>query len=148
MQFSPQGVAVKILLPDFRRILGIPNHERAFPFRQIARNIPPARTPRPIRRASPRPAGISSKRATARRKPAILDCVALSGLDAYVESPQFGTRPRVRNSVRLRQTACAVVPDVRNPAVKNYHWLDFVRGLYQAYDRGAETAILPDIKCS
>ena len=52
----------------------------------------------------------------------------------------------------MRRGLRAVVPDVAripplsvDPAVKNYHWLDFVRGLYQAYDRGAETAILPDI---
>lgn len=28
--------------------------------------------------------------------------------------------------------------------VKNYHWLDFVTGLYRAYDQGAETVILCD----
>ena len=103
------------------------------------------------------------------------DCVALSGLqDAYVEwvctrgsSPQFSRDPRdatnrflafaipfgsVAGPEQMRRGLRAVVPDVAripplsvDPAVKNYHWLDFVRGLYQAYDRGAETAILPDI---
>jgi branched-chain amino acid aminotransferase len=31
-----------------------------------------------------------------------------------------------------------------DPTVKNYHWLDLVRGLYEAYDRGGETAALVD----
>ena len=31
-----------------------------------------------------------------------------------------------------------------DPTVKNYHWLDLVRGLYEAYDRGGETAVLVD----
>jgi hypothetical protein len=28
--------------------------------------------------------------------------------------------------------------------VKNYHWLDFVLGLFEAYGRGAETVVLTD----
>jgi branched-chain amino acid aminotransferase len=31
-----------------------------------------------------------------------------------------------------------------DPAVKNFHWGDMVRGLYEAYDRGGSLAILPD----
>jgi branched-chain amino acid aminotransferase len=31
-----------------------------------------------------------------------------------------------------------------DPRVKNYHWLDFVMGLFEAYDRGAETVVLVD----
>jgi branched-chain amino acid aminotransferase len=31
-----------------------------------------------------------------------------------------------------------------DPTVKNYHWLDLVRGLFEAYDRGGETAALVD----
>jgi branched-chain amino acid aminotransferase len=43
----------------------------------------------------------------------------------------IGTRPRIpRASV--------------DPTVKNYHWLDFVMGLYEAYDRGGETVVLVD----
>src|SRR5437879_9500278 len=30
-----------------------------------------------------------------------------------------------------------------DPTVKNFHWGDFVRGLYEAYDRGVSLAILP-----
>jgi branched-chain amino acid aminotransferase len=31
-----------------------------------------------------------------------------------------------------------------DPTVKNYHWLDLEVGLYDAYERGGETAILVD----
>jgi len=31
-----------------------------------------------------------------------------------------------------------------DPTVKNYHWLDLVAGLYEAYSRGGETVILGD----
>ena len=37
-----------------------------------------------------------------------------------------------------------IPPASVDPTVKNYHWLDFTRGLFEAYDRGAETAILTD----
>ena len=31
-----------------------------------------------------------------------------------------------------------------DPVVKNYHWLDFVMGLFEAYDRGGETTAVVD----
>lgn len=31
-----------------------------------------------------------------------------------------------------------------DPRVKNYHWLDFVAGLFEAYERGGETVVLTD----
>lgn len=31
-----------------------------------------------------------------------------------------------------------------DPRIKNYHWLDFVLGLFEAYGRGAETVVLTD----
>jgi len=31
-----------------------------------------------------------------------------------------------------------------DPRVKNYHWLDFVMGLFEAYERGGETVVLLD----
>lgn len=31
-----------------------------------------------------------------------------------------------------------------DPTVKNFHWGDLVRGLYEAFDRGARTTVLPD----
>ena len=32
-----------------------------------------------------------------------------------------------------------------DPTVKNYHWLDIVAGLFEAYDRGAENVVLTDL---
>ncbi|TPM30766.1 D-amino acid aminotransferase [Mesorhizobium sp. B2-3-5] len=102
------------------------------------------------------------------------DCVALSGLRAaYVEmlctrgaSPTFSRDPRqavnrfmafavpfgsVANAEQLQRGLRVAISDkVRippasiDPAIKNYHWLDLVRGLYDAYDRGAETALILD----
>jgi branched-chain amino acid aminotransferase len=31
-----------------------------------------------------------------------------------------------------------------DPRIKNYHWLDFVMGLFQAYEQGGETVVLLD----
>ena len=102
------------------------------------------------------------------------DCVALSGhRAAYVEmlctrgaSPTFSRDPRqainrfmafavpfgsVANAEQLRRGLNVAISDkVRippasiDPSIKNYHWLDLVRGLYDAYDRGAETALILD----
>ncbi|MEP2031205.1 MAG: aminotransferase class IV [Paracoccaceae bacterium] len=101
-------------------------------------------------------------------------CVALSGLqNAYVEfictrgtSPDFSRDPRdaenrfvafaipfgsVASSTQLERGLHAAVTDILrippaslDPTVKNYHWLDLVKGLYTAYGQGAETAILLD----
>ena len=104
----------------------------------------------------------------------LIECVRLSGLrDAYVEVvctrgvPPPGSRdPReCQNSLfafavpfvwisdpethergldavigRVRR----IQPEAVDPTVKNYHWLDLVAGLYEAYDRGGETVILTD----
>jgi branched-chain amino acid aminotransferase len=102
------------------------------------------------------------------------NCVALSGLqNAYVEfictrgtSSTFSRDPRdavnrfiafalpfgsVANPEQMSRGLHAAVTDlVRippssvDPTVKNYHWLDLVKGLYEAYAKGAETAILLD----
>ena len=37
-----------------------------------------------------------------------------------------------------------IPPASVDPAVKNYHWLDMVNALFEAYDRGGETAITVD----
>lgn len=37
-----------------------------------------------------------------------------------------------------------IAPESVDPTIKNYHWLDLVQGLYDAYDHGAETALLSD----
>ncbi|MFT5657362.1 MAG: branched-chain amino acid aminotransferase [Gammaproteobacteria bacterium] len=55
----------------------------------------------------------------------------------WITQPQAGLNLVV--SERQRIPAASV-----DPAVKNYHWLDLVMGQYEAYDRGAETAVLTD----
>ncbi|MER9965109.1 aminotransferase class IV [Mesorhizobium sp. M0045] len=102
------------------------------------------------------------------------NCVALSGhRSAYVEmictrgsSPTFSRDPRqaenrfiafaipfgsVANKEQLeRGLHVAISETVRippksvDPAIKNYHWLDLVKGLFDAYDMGAETALIVD----
>ena len=37
-----------------------------------------------------------------------------------------------------------ISPDSVDPRVKNYHWLDLVNGMYEAYERGHYTAVLVD----
>ena len=37
-----------------------------------------------------------------------------------------------------------IPPESIDPTVKNYHWLDFVMGLYDAYGRGAQNVVLTD----
>ncbi|WP_229187935.1 aminotransferase class IV [Bradyrhizobium oropedii] len=101
-------------------------------------------------------------------------CVALSGhRSAYVEmictrgsSPTFSRDPRqaenrfiafavpfgsVANKEQLeRGLHVAISETVRippksvDPAIKNYHWLDLVKGLFDAYEAGAETALILD----
>jgi branched-chain amino acid aminotransferase len=101
-------------------------------------------------------------------------CVTLAGLDdAFVE--MFVTRGIPRNRDPRQSTnrfAVFAVPFVWilpqerhddglrvivssieriraqavDPTVKNYHWLDLVRGLYEAYEQGGETAVLVDAR--
>ncbi len=101
----------------------------------------------------------------------LMNCVALSGhRTAYVEmigtrgtGPTFSRDPRdcsdrfmafavpfgsVANPDQMaRGLHVAVSETVRipaasvDPAIKNYHWLDLIRGLYDAYDKGADTAL-------
>jgi branched-chain amino acid aminotransferase len=102
------------------------------------------------------------------------ECVRRAGLrDAYVEvlctrgQPAPGSRdPRTcRNEFmafaipfvwiadpdKQRRGINLVVSDVQrispasvDPRIKNYHWLDMVQALFQAYERGGETALLVD----
>jgi branched-chain amino acid aminotransferase len=104
----------------------------------------------------------------------LIDCVRASGMrDAYVEMictrglPQPGERdPRTCTNqffafaipfvwiatfekqkeglhliISSRQR---IPPESIDPTVKNYHWLDMVMGLFEAYERGGETAIVVD----
>ena len=103
------------------------------------------------------------------------NCVALSKFkNAYVEfictrgtSPNFSRDPRdaenrfiafaipfgsvaskeqLESGLHLAITDIVRIPPSSvDPTVKNYHWLDMVKGLYAAYERGADTAILIDV---
>ncbi|MCI0429092.1 MAG: aminotransferase class IV [Rhodospirillales bacterium] len=105
----------------------------------------------------------------------LLNCAALSGLrDAYVEmictrgsSASFSRDPReaenrfiafavpygsVANEEQRRTGLNIAISDVVripprsiDPSIKNYHWLDLVRGLFEAYDRNADTALILDL---
>jgi branched-chain amino acid aminotransferase len=37
-----------------------------------------------------------------------------------------------------------IPPESVDPKIKNYHWLDMVMALFEAYDHGADTAVLVD----
>ncbi len=37
-----------------------------------------------------------------------------------------------------------IAPEAVDPRVKNYHWLDLIAGLFEAYDRDAENVLLVD----
>ena len=41
-------------------------------------------------------------------------------------------------------TPLRIPPSSVDPRIKNYHWMDFVMGLFQAYERGGETVVLTD----
>ncbi len=103
-----------------------------------------------------------------------MECVRLAQLrDAYVEMgctrgvPPGGTRdPRglenrffafavpfiwIASEEQRKRGLHLVISSVRrippeslDPTVKNFHWGDLMRGLYEAYDRGGETAVLSD----
>ena len=102
-------------------------------------------------------------------------CVRRSGLrDAYVEmiltrgqSATFSRDPRdavnnfiafalpfgwIMNEEQRRRGINLVIAETRripaesvDPTVKNYHWLDLVAGMFEAYDRGGENVVLTDL---
>jgi branched-chain amino acid aminotransferase len=104
----------------------------------------------------------------------LIECVQASGLrDAYVEMictrgvPQPGSRDLRTASNQFLAFAIPFVwiadpqkqseglhliisqqqripPESFDPRVKNYQWLDLVMGLFEAYERGGETAALVD----
>lgn len=106
--------------------------------------------------------------------PILAECVRRSGhTDAYVEmivtrgySATFSRDPRdaeprlicfaipfgwiLRPEHRERGLAIAIsdiqriAPGSVDPTVKNYHWLDLVMGLFEAYEKDAETVVLSD----
>ena len=104
----------------------------------------------------------------------LTECVRLSGLrDAYVEmicsrgTPPAGSRdPRqaenrfyafaapfiwVADEEQRRRGLRMVISSVRrippeavDPTLKNFHWGDLIRGLFEAYEHGGETVVLVD----
>lgn len=104
----------------------------------------------------------------------LAECVRLGGLrEAFVEMvctrgvPPPGSRdPRtcsnrffayavpfvwIANEEQRRRGLHLVISSVQrippesvDPTVKNFHWGDLIRGMYEAYDRGGETAVLVD----
>jgi branched-chain amino acid aminotransferase len=110
----------------------------------------------------------------ARQREVMHECVRRAGLDdAYVEllctrgRPAPGSRdPRtctnrfmafaipfvwIADPDKQRRgidvvvgTPHRIAPASVDPRVKNYHWLDFVMGLFEAYEREAETVVLTD----
>lgn len=44
----------------------------------------------------------------------------------------------------ISQTATRIGEDSVNPRVKNYHWGDLTKGVFEAKDAGFESAVLPD----
>lgn len=49
-----------------------------------------------------------------------------------------------RGVTAIVSTRQRIPPEAVDPRVKNYHWLDMEMALFEAYDRGADVAILPD----
>jgi len=63
--------------------------------------------------------------------------------------PYIWIAPPERQEQGLHLTVSSVPrisPDSVDPTVKNFHWGDMVQGLYEAFDRGGETAVLTDGK--
>jgi len=44
----------------------------------------------------------------------------------------------------VAQAVDRISPRAVDPTVKNYHWLDLVAGMFEAYDRGGENVLLTD----
>ena len=102
------------------------------------------------------------------------ECIRRSGLEnAYVEmaltrgiSPTFSRDPRdavntffafaipfvwIANEEQRQRglhlhvaSISRIPPSSIDPTVKNYHWLDFIKSLYEAYDASGESVILTD----
>ena len=109
-------------------------------------------------------------------KKILAGCVKQSGLEnAYVEmiqtrgmSPTLDRDPRKSNprfiafavpfgwilkpeDIEMGLDAAVtkikrIPPNSVDPTIKNYHWLDLVSGMFEAYDRGHQTGILVDEK--
>ncbi|MGH8777957.1 aminotransferase class IV [Paraburkholderia sp.] len=57
----------------------------------------------------------------------------------------IATRQQQERGLRMHvSTVHRIAPEAVDPTVKNYHWLDLIRGLFEAYDHGDETTALTD----
>lgn len=68
-------------------------------------------------------------------------------LYAYAIPYVWIVRPEVQErgtDVVVARNTRRIPPGSVDPTVKNFHWGDLVRGLYEAYDRGSWLAIMPD----
>jgi branched-chain amino acid aminotransferase len=69
-------------------------------------------------------------------------------LYAYAIPYVWIVRPEVQEQggtdVVVARNTRRIPPGSVDPTVKNFHWGDLVRGLYEAYDRDSRLAILPD----
>lgn len=66
---------------------------------------------------------------------------------AYAYPYVFISDPETNSDKGLRAIVAKhrrIAPEAVDPTVKNYHWLDMEMALFEAYDRGADVAILPD----
>ena len=61
----------------------------------------------------------------------------------YVSIAGDRSRDRGLHAV-IAATVNRIAPDAVDPTVKNFHWGDLVRGLFEAHDRDADTVILTD----
>ncbi len=104
----------------------------------------------------------------------LMECVRKSGLrDAFVEmictrgvAPSTSRDPRhaenrfyafaapfvwLANEEQRKRGLHLMISSVRrippesvDPRIKNYHWIDLTKGLFEAYDRGGENVVLTD----
>jgi branched-chain amino acid aminotransferase len=73
---------------------------------------------------------------------------SVNRFQAYCIPYVWIARPEVQErGLHLHLSSRVRVPGVSvDPEVKHYHWLDFNMGLFDAYDRGAETVCLVDLE--
>jgi branched-chain amino acid aminotransferase len=50
----------------------------------------------------------------------------------------------VGTNLVIAEKTIRIPPDAIDPTVKNFHWGDLTRAVYEAYDRGGYTVVLPD----
>ncbi len=117
---------------------------------------------------------LTSPQDRAATRETLMECVRRSGLrDAFVEmictrgvAPSTSRDPRhaenrfyafaapfvwLANEEQRKRGLHLMISSVRrippesvDPKIKNYHWIDLTKGLFEAYDRGGENVVLTD----